>query len=388
MNSRWCILAALCGSLLTACNGPFASEEKPPAEGAEKEGTHAAVSVPTEVVRYTELRKQLTLSGVVSALPDHSVKVSPAIAGKLTQVLVVAGQRVKAGEAIARLDSRHIQEQLEQANAAVQTAKLAVEQAKGNVAFAKENLDRTQKLFSAEVSAKKDVIAAQNALQVAQSAVLTAQTQVQSTEANRKQFETELSFTEIHSPLAGVVASRFLNTGDTTDPNVPIAQIVALDTVLVNAALPADSPERIHTGERAAVSSVATGTESFPATVVSISPVVDAQTNTVRVQLRCPNPGYKLLEGQSVSVSITTGVTHAALLVPRSAVVPDPEDPSKTMVYVVHDGKAKRVAITCGASEGDHTEILSGLSSGQTIVASGAYGLPDGSEIKLQQARR
>jgi RND family efflux transporter MFP subunit len=355
--------------------------DKDGGKDGEKEEERKPLPLKMCVTQTADVKKVVVIPGTVTALPDHSVKISPAMSGKLVAVLVEPGQQVARHQLIARLDDRHIKDQIEQANVAVQTAKTGIAQAENNVAFAKDNLERTRKLFTAEVLAKKEIMTAENQLQSAQAALETIKAQVRAAQTNTKQFETELSFTEVHSTIDGVVANRYLNTGDTADLTTPIVQIVQLQTVLVNAALPADSPERLRVGQHAQIKSVAHEDDVFDGVIKSISPVVDTATNTIRVQLQCQNRGDALRESQAVSVSITNSMDRAKILVPATALVPDPENPAKEMVYVVKNGKASRVSVVKGTSEGDNVEILSGLAPGQTIIAQGAYGLPNDSPV-------
>jgi RND family efflux transporter MFP subunit len=355
-------------------------EDKEAVDDAEKE--HKPVKVVITTARSSDITREVVVPGIVSALPDRSVKVGPAISGKLTAVYVVPGQSVSKNQVIAKLDDRHIQDQIEQASVAIQTAINNVQPAENNVSFATENLERTKKLFAAEVLAKKDILLAENQLQQAKAQLVAAKAGVLTAETSRKQIETELTFTQVRSPLSGVVANRYLNVGDTADLNTPIAQIVQLSTVVINASLPADSPERLKTGQHAQIRSVAHSDISFDGVVKSISPVIDSTTNTIKVQLECQNRNMELREGQAVTVAITSSVDRNKILVPLTALVPDPEKPDAEMVYVIEQGKAHRVSVTKGGTKGQQVEILSGLINGQKIIAEGAYGLPNNSAVE------
>ena len=356
-------------------------------KGSEEQIQHSRIRLPVATTITTDVLKETVIPGVVSALPDHSVKVSPAISGKLVEVLAIPGQTVRRGEVIARLDDRHILEQLEQCNAAAQTTQANIVQAQNNLTFAQDNWNRQQKLFIAEVSAKKEVVAAEYQLHIAESQLAAAQSQLKSAQANCKQIVTELSFTKVRSPIDGTVANRYLNVGDTTDLNIPIIQVVGLDTVIINALLPADSPEKVQVGQRALVKSVSRHDITFDGTVISVSPVVDTQTNTIRVQLKCTNHYGEFREGQAVTVAINSKVYVSAILIPKSSVVPDPNHPDRQMVYVVSKGRAHRVPIKIGATQGNQVAIISGLHPGTTIITEGAYGLPDDSEIEPEVRR-
>ncbi len=217
-------------------------------------------------------------------------------------------------------------------------------------------------------------------MQVAEAAYSAAISQEQQARASREQAQTQLSFTNIRSPIAGVVASRFLNIGDTTDPATPVIQVVNLSKVLVNANISADKKANIRVGQNANIRSLTGG--NYSGVVTAVSPVVDVQSNTRNIQINVSNSQGQLKENQAVSVSITTENHPAAITVPLQALVPDPDNPTGRMVYVVKDGKMERKKVQVGIQQNDNVEILSGLTGNETVVAKGAYGFADGTAIK------
>ncbi len=341
--------------------------------------------VPVLITTRRSVAEDLVIPGAVTALPDHSAKISPAIAGKLREVLAVSGQTIVRGQVIAKLDDRHLREILEQSRSAVDLAKTNVKQAENGLAFAKENVERQKRLFQAEVSAKKDILSAQSQVATATSQLEAAQSQLRSAQVLVQQNETELSLTIVQSPLTGVIANRYLNAGDTTDPNTPIVQVINLQRVSVNAQLPADSPYKVKVGDRGTIKSAGQTASACQGVVKSISPIVDPATNTIRVQLECTNHNGLLRDGQTVEVAIHSKVNRDAILIPISALVPDPNDPQKEMVYVVDGDTAHRVPVSHTETVGDSVEIVSGIKVGQKVIISGAYGLPDGSKIEIER---
>jgi len=371
--------------LLSAC-GEAVKEE---ALENKKEEAATVFKLPVVIAKATQISDRISIPGVVAALPDHSVKISPAIAGKIVSISVVPGSHTNKGEVVAILDDTHLRDQLNQSKTAVDTANVAIKQAKSNLDFARENVERQKRLFDAEVSAKKDIIAAESQVTTAQSQVETAQSQLRSAQAVIKQNNTEIAFTKLHSPIDGVVANRFLNVGDSVDPNTPILQIVDLKKVIVNAQIAVDAVSDVKAGESATIAASTNEDNSknrtayqTDATITSISPIVDAQTNTVRVQLQCANAAQNLKEGEQVTVTVMSKRAHNVILLPKTALVPDPEDPKKQMVYIVENSKAHRVIVEKRALAGENVGIISGLKPGQKVITKDAYGLPDQSVIE------
>ena len=402
--------------------------------------TSARSDLPVIIVKRQDIINEYSVPAVVNALPDRAVKVTTSIAGKIDHVLVVPGQIVSKGSLVAQLDKRMLTAQLDQANAAIQAAAAQVQQAKGTVAAAKanaqqslatsdshraavkqaelnlaqaqENLQRQEKLFTAEVSAKKDEILARNQVEVARSQITAAEAQVHagsgaenaaraqiavaegqlasamaqlhSARASREQIMTNLSFTDVRSPIAGVVSARFLNSGDTADLNTPIAQIVNLSEVQVVATLPAGDSQKVRVGDAATIYGLAGSKLADHGIVTEISPVVDPKNNSVPVLIRCSNDGGLLKDGESVKASVVTAVDQGVVVIPRTALVPDPDAEGHFMVYVVKDNKANRTKVQLGTSRENEVEVTVGLQPGDQIIGSGAYGLPDGSAVKAR----
>lgn len=357
---------------------PAATDEAP---AADHEGDKV-VTLPLVTVRSEMLNHKLELPGHVNALPDHSVAVTSFITGKIDRLLVVPGQRVKKGQLIAVLDDRQIRAQLQQALLPIESAKAAVTQAESEHKFAKRELQRLQELYNNDIAAKKDVLAQENLVETTAAKLTAARAKLEEARSATSDEETQLKFTQILSPITGLVAERFLNIGDEARPNAPIVHLVNLSEVVVDADAPADVPTRVSPGQKAIVASIAEPEKPYPASIISISPTVDAQKNTIKIRLQCTNRSEGLKEGQTVTVTIDSGVVTRSISIPRTAIVPDPDDSKRTLVYVVSNGKSKRVPVTTGTETTDQVEITTGLHPGDTIIAKGSYGLPEGVTVK------
>ncbi len=364
-------------ALLAACQ-PLTAPKEAPAEHHEE--AHA-VKLPLLKVTKEKVRKVLQVPGHVSALPDHSVQVTPHITGKIERLLVVPGQQVKKGQLIAVLDDSQIQAQLRQALTPIQSANAAIKQAEAEYDLAKRELQRMNDLYANDLAAKKDVMVQETLVETSSARLAAAKARLEEVRSATGDEETLLKFTKIPSPISGVVADRFMNVGDEARPNAPIIHVVDLSEVIVDADMPADVPSKAAIGQKASVSSIAEPDQFYSATIISVSPTVDAQKNTIKIRLQCANRKDGLREGQSVTVAINTGVTTTAISVPRTAIVPDPENPKLALINVVKDGKSKRVPVVTGVETDKTIEIKSGLSENDTIIVSGAYGLPEGTEV-------
>lgn len=380
---RFVVALGLCASTLQSCT-PTSTPEAPKHE-EEAEPEHH-VSLPTMRVATVLVQKRLTFPGKVIALPDHSVSVTPNITGKITKVLVVPGQQVSKGQVVAYLDDQQLVAQLQQTTAPQRTALNQVVQAKIALDLAQKNLTRSEALFAKDIVAEKDVVAARSQVELCKAQVEAAEARVAEAKVAPLNIATQLAWTKVLSPITGVIAQRFLNVGDMTDPSKPIAHVVNLTTVIVDANMPADSPADPKVGQTAFITTVALPGVKYGAKITAISPIVDTARNTVSIQLLCHNEKGRLKEGQQVVVSIATVASKAAL-VPQTALVPGAEDPAEHFVYAVRDGKLKLTKVTVGNAEDGKVPVYDGLSDGDELVTSGAYGVPDGAILDRGAAK-
>ena len=348
----------------------------------------APVSVPVVQVQQQNLPVIVSIPGTVNALPSQSVKVSSPVSGRVIAIPVVPGQQVQRGQVIAQLDSQQLKEQLSRATATVKVAEHNVAKDKANLQLAQSNLERYRLLYKAGAISQQSLTTYQNQAEVARSQLAADQSLVKQDLASRAQALTQLGYTTVRSPISGTVANILLQVGDTAagataSPSTPIVQIVNLNPVIIDSNLPADQPANVHVNQKADIKSVALPGVTFEGTVTTVSPVVNPKSNTINIRVRTPNPHKQLKVGQVVSVSIMTGVHKNALTVPKTALVPNPNQSQGKMVYIDQAGKAMPVPVKTGIERDGQVEILSGLQVGETVVAKGAYGLPAGTPIKV-----
>ena len=379
-RASWLVLV-FCAALMSTFSLSGCTKK---AETTQEKDGKIILHVPITQVVEQSMAEQLALPGVVFALPDHSVKVSPGVAGKVVDVKVSPGEHINKGQVIALLDNRQLTEQLRQARAKVLIAKAGVEQARTNLLLARNTEARIASLVAQDVGAQKDLVAAKSQIETAVAQLAAANAQVEDAIGAEGAVEATLTYTVVKSPITGIVAQRYLNISDTADTNTPIVQIVDLAQIVVDAALPTSQPANIVIGEIAIITSKALPGLHMSGSVQSVNPVTDNQGTTIGVRIFCLNPDEALKEGMPVIVSIVTALHPHALTVPRSAVVADPQTADKQMVYTYRDGKISRVDVRTGIQTDTRTEILSGLNAGQQVVAAGAYGIPDGTEVEAQ----
>jgi RND family efflux transporter MFP subunit len=344
----------LSGVLAVSCGSAPDEAEPEPAE------------VPTITAETAKVERQpvadtLDLRGVLVALPNQDVKVSALVPGRVNAVAIAEGDTVSAGQVIAQIDPRPLQEQLRQAQAALKQAEAQVENAR-------LNLQRTQQMFDRGIAAGKEV-------EDARTAVATAAAAVEQANAGVNTAALQAERADVRSPIAGQVVKRSISVGEQVDGTAaePIAEIANVDPLELSANVPVEQLSKLAVGQPATVTSVAVPDKTFTGSIVAISPAVDPATSAGSARIRIPNREHQLKVGM-FAVAHLKFHEHAALIVPHSALVRNDEGAA---VYVVSGNIAQRTAVTTGIETTAVVEIVSGVEEGQTVLTSGVYGLSE-----------
>jgi RND family efflux transporter MFP subunit len=295
-----------------------------------------------------DLPQTIAAEGLVEAVRQATLGAQ--VAGRITELAVKAGDPVRAGQVLARIDARTA----EQAVAAIRSQ---VAEAEANLANARRRHDRNVNLF-----AQKFV--SQAAVDQSEAELKAAQAQVDSLKANAVQASAAQTFTTITAPFAGVVGATHVELGDMAQPGRQLVTVFDPKDLRVTATLPQASLAKVRLGEPVAIElSGRAGT--VKATRVTVIPLADARTHSTRVRLDLP-PTDGVLPGQFARAWFVTGTTRA-LAIPASALLKRGE---VTAVYVVdRDGRALLRQVRTGEPvAGGMVEILAGLAGGERIA--------------------
>lgn len=355
-----------------------------------------------------------------------SAAIASPVSGLVAAVLCEAGRHVAKGDGLIQLDDTLAQAAVDQAAAALaqaqasrdalkatprpqqlDIARLAVEKSQAMLEFAQKNDDRQKTLAAEQGTAGKnleqadlDLASAKNDLAVNQNQLTLLQqspTPQDLAQENAKVAQAAAAFAsakaqakllKILSPIDGTVMQVDINPGEAVDTTKTLVQIIDLDHLTVDLDLPAAQLPSLQVGLAAlvipdqvgggAAGSEATG--QIPGKVSFISPQIDAKAGTVQVWVDL-DKAAPVRPGQTVRVRIIAEEHPARLAVPRESIVND--DDGNTIINVVTDDKAAHKKVAVGFDEDDLKEVTAdGLKEGDTVVAAGAYGLPDGTKVK------
>ena len=378
--------------------------------------------VPVQAVKVRQAAISQIVSGEALLFPVQEAAISPKITAPVKKFYVNRGAKVKRGQLLAVLENRDLaasalenKGSYQEAQAAYATATSAtvpqdLQKAELDEKAAQKQLDAAQKvydsrqgLFQQGAVPRKDVDDAAVALAQAreqydlaerhlsalkaggtQQALNSANGQLTSAQGKYLAAQAALSYSEIRSPIDGVVTDRPLYNGEIAAAGTPFITVMDLREVIAKAHLPADQAEVLKKGDAATIS--VTGLDRpMDGKVTVVSPALDPNSTTVEVWVQAANPNGALKPGSSAQISITAKTVPNALVIPSSALVKSEE--GKTQVMVIGpDSRAAARDVQPGIQQSDLVQIVSGLNAGDEVITSGAYGLPDKTKVSVTAA--
>jgi RND family efflux transporter MFP subunit len=195
--------------------------------------------------------------------------------------------------------------------------------------------------------------------------------------------QAQVSYTEIKSPITGVITDRPLYEGELASTGSPVVTVMDLSRVVARANIPPEQASHLKIGDDATISQTGSSDE-ISGKVIVVSPAVDPSSTTVQVWVQSTNPGEKLKPGASVHVSIVAETLTNAVVVPAAALLPTAEGETVLMV-VGPDSVAHERKIEVGVREADKVQILSGVKPGEQVITVGGVGLEDGAKVRVEK---
>jgi membrane fusion protein, multidrug efflux system len=314
----------------------------------------AAATLATVVVAPVALDRPYVAEAVVEAVRQTAI--APQVPARVVEIKVRAGDAVKAGQVLVRLDPRAAADQVAASQAQVAAAQAQLD-------AARKDFERNQRLFNKQYisQAAMDQAEAQHKAAQAQAKAMIAQAGVATTQS---------SFTTLIAPYAGIVAGVAAEQGDMATPGMPLLTLYDPTELRAVATVPetyvvqfaAGQPVRIELAGGDAASRV------VEATGITVLPTSDAATHTRQVRLALPRSAQAVAPGTFARASFPLATRGPGrLTIPPAAVVRRPEF---NAVYVVNaDGRPQLRQVRLGRETKDGVEILSGLQAGEKVAA-------------------
>lgn len=346
--------------------------------------------------------RSVRVSGELVAFEQATL--SAKVPGRLAPITFDLGTRVARGDVLARVDPRDYELRVEQALAALQSARARlglsadgeddavtpedaaiVRGARAQLSDATRERDRARDLLKGGVGAQATVDAAETRVLAAESALQDALEEVQNRRATLAQRRADIALArqqledaQVRAPFDGVVAARLAGAGDYLTAGAPIARVLRFDPLRLRLDVPEREAAGIQAGQSVRV--VLEGAvEPVTGKLVRTAPELGARNRTLRVEAELANPDGELRPGSFARAEIVVDAEAQTLTVPAGALV---RFAGIDKVIVVEGGKAVERRVTVGRTDGARVEVLDGLAAGDEVVLAPGN-LPGGSAVRV-----
>jgi RND family efflux transporter MFP subunit len=321
--------------------------------------------------------------------PYQVVNIFSRVDGYIAKLHVDKGDFVKINQLLVEIDHTDYHHAVNQAKANLSAAKAKVAQQDAVLRNAKLTFDRMQTLIKDQFVSQQDLDNAQVNLDAASAAQDSLQAQVNQMEVALAQSERHLTYSYIRAPFAGYIAERNLDTGayvssataSTSTMSRGIMSLHDINTVRVLIEVVERDIPLVQVGQKAELRAEAYPDHVFEGTVTRIVQALNRATRTMTVEVDLPNADRRLKGGMFARVEVVVGTHHQALQIPIDA-VSRLEDAQ--YVYVVRDGRARRIEVEIGARSGNHIEVIKGLRGDESVIVSGKDLVHDGRPVQTQ----
>jgi RND family efflux transporter MFP subunit len=342
----WIPAAVLALAALTGCGAKTSAK----AEGDAPAALLAASDV--AIVTRTNLVAGVPVSGTLT--PAVDVRLSAPMAETIDEVLVREGQSVTRGQVLARFR--------------VGTLEAEARSAQAQLKIAAADYDRQKNLFKEGAVSQRDVEAAEAAWRVAQA-----------TESDATRRREDAS---VRAPVAGVISVRSVESGDRPGDGDPMFRLVNTSELEFEATVPSEFVSRIHVGSLVRLTVTGQPSGAVQGHVARINAAVDEATRQVKVYVRVPNSGAKLVGGLFASGSVVTQEARETLAAPSAGIRGEGD---ARFAMVIENGRLVRREVKAGLRDEsrDLVEILGGLNPGDVVVTGPIEGLNAGETVKV-----
>lgn len=338
-----------------------------------KEESFGATPVKVFKVRKQKISEKLNFTGLIE--PSRKITIMPDIAGKVAKIYVEEGDKVKAGQLLAELDTRAISLQLEQAEAALGVAE-------ANYKDAQRNMERMERL-------KEEKAVSDQQYEKIRLAYEAADAQLQQARAAVNLARHSLDVSLMRAPFSGVIASKNAEVGDVINPMMggfsPTSGVLTLmdfSRVKIEMDVSPNDIVLIKKTQVAYLRVTSLPDRVFEGRVALVNLAADPLTKKFKVEVRVDNPDLTLRPNTFGEVILEIITREDALVIPQQAVL------ENQFVFLAHGNKAERRKVTLGLQNAEMAEVLSGVEEGELVIVEGNYGLEEGAEIEIKEVTK
>ena len=352
MSTAFKFFLGICFVAVFAAGGVFGTRALMSQDGGgsgRSEAPATRVGLATPEMR--EIEDDVTGVGTLAAI--RSVMLVPSAAGRVTEVPVVSGQEVEAGEILIQLDDR--------------AAQAALSEAEATLAEAENDFRRFEELEDSDTVAEARLEQARATYRRAEAAVMSARA--------------TLDDRALTAPFAGTLGLIDIEPGSYLAAGTEIAPLVDLSAVRVDLSLPERYFDRVAPGQPVTVTVPAYPDQRFEGEVSVRAPQIDLETRSFDLRARIDNPEGRLVGGMFANARLVLD-TYSGLAITDDAII---SEGLTSYVFTVSDGTAARTGITPGQSVGALTEVVDGLEAEDRVVVAGWDNLTDGAPVEIDE---
>ncbi len=391
-------ILGLCAALISGCGGDTSAAK------AAKTAQGALLPVTVTPVRTQLVQRTIELIGTLEA--NHQVTVGAEIDGQIAAIAADLGDRVSAGQTLARIKDAEFRYAVEQAegNLALVLARLGlktmpspqfdvnqtsgVAKAKAELDEAQVNFKRMKTLFDERVISAQEFDAADTRFKTAQAAHQSTAEQANALVADAAVKEAQLALarkklrdTTISAPLAGSISKRFVAAGEYVKVAAPLFTIVQDNPLKLTGMIPERFAPQIRPDQVIEARVESFPDKAFKGKLVRVSPASEVASRSFMIEALIDNGERRLKPGFFAHAAVFTQVDPNALTVPQQAVV---TFAGVSKVYVIENDLAQERIVQTGARVGtNEIEITGGLKPGELVAISGLTRLIDGTAVAV-----
>ena len=311
-----------------------------------------------------------TLTFTASLEPVWHSDISPKVDGRIEKLYTDEAQKVSAGQVLANLENIDFSAQVMQAQGTLYSVNADLAQAKSDLARNKMLVEQGA--------------LSQQQYESAMAKVSSLEGQLRASQGNLGYQQSRLGFTNVVTPHAGIVMTRYLQTGDYAKAGTPIFTIADTSVMLAKATVGEGQITQVKLGDIAQVLVEALSNQPFTGTITKIVPAAAVPTRTFTLEVNIDNSQGTLLSGLTAKV-MAQGKEHgSALVVPESAMVLFEDQQT---VFVLTGDQVVQRKLRLGYVGNGWAEVLSGLNPGDLIVVKGQNTIRDGSKVQVTATR-
>lgn len=333
----------------------------------------------TEPAKRTTIDKNVLATGSVRA--SQRTEVGAQVSGKIISLNVKLGQAVKKGDLIAEIDASNQSNSLSTAEASLASYQAKLKSAQVALEVAQSNYARLSKLYKSDSASLSDLETAKNTLASAKATVDEVKSQIQTAQISVNDAKTNLNYTQIISPMDGIIVSVPVSVGQTVNSNQTsptIVQVADLSKMLIKLEISEGDIAQVQEGQEICFTTLAEPNRTYQSKIDTVDPALTTLTdnnyteesgNTEAIYYYAnalvDNADNRLRIGMTVQGQVNIAKRENVLVVPTSTLK---KKGNKTTIQVLNNNQVEEKEIQTGLSDSQYTEVISGINEGEQVV--------------------